>query len=49
MSEQAEVETEETQDEIEATVDGGLSRLSLPASADLEEDELVAPLRRDER
>jgi hypothetical protein len=48
MSSETELETEETEPDTEVTADGGLSRLSLPGTAELEEDELVAP-RRDER
>jgi hypothetical protein len=47
MPAETEIETEENEDETEATVDGGLSRLSLPGTAELE-DELVTPRRSDE-
>jgi hypothetical protein len=49
MSSETELETEENEPETEVTADGGLSRLSLPGTTDLEDDELVAPRRRDER
>jgi hypothetical protein len=47
MPAEAEIETEESEEETEATVDGGLSRLTLPGTVEAE-DELAAPRRRDE-
>jgi hypothetical protein len=43
-----ELDTEESEPETEASVDGGLNRLTLPGMADVEEDELIVPRRSSE-